>query len=129
MKLILFSSNDIIILQQINVYRRNPSNFRYWDSKSIPPDHTSLQLTNFYTKVHLLSSKVDSVTRSGNFCTFSNFLKPLGTINLPKSPTFLGNFLKVSKSIIFLVKSFLGNFYTQLAIFIWSHWKWNENFE
>ena len=28
----------------------------------------------------------------------------------------------VSKSIIFLVKSFLGNFYRHLAIFIWSHW-------
>ena len=27
----------------------------------------------------------------------------------------------VSKSIIFLVKSFLGNFYRHLAIFIWSH--------
>ena len=31
-------------------------------------------------------------------------------------------FVKVSKSIIFLVKSFLGNFYRHLAIFIWSHW-------
>ena len=30
-------------------------------------------------------------------------------------------FLKVSKSIIFLVKSFLGNFYRHLAIFYWSH--------
>ena len=27
----------------------------------------------------------------------------------------------VSKSFIFLVKSFLGNFYRHLAIFIWSH--------
>ena len=31
-------------------------------------------------------------------------------------------FVKVSKSFIFLVKSFLGNFYRHLAIFIWSHW-------
>ena len=30
--------------------------------------------------------------------------------------------MKVSKSIIFLVKSFLGNFYRHLAIFFWSHW-------
>ena len=30
------------------------------------------------------------------------------------------NFVKVSKSFIFLVKSFLGNFYRHLAIFIWS---------
>ena len=28
------------------------------------------------------------------FCTFGNFLKPLATISLPKSPTFLGNFCK-----------------------------------
>ena len=31
-------------------------------------------------------------------------------------------FVKVLKSIIFLVKSFLGNFYRNLAIFFWSHW-------
>ena len=31
-------------------------------------------------------------------------------------------FVKVSKPIIFLVKSFLGNFYRHLAIFFWSHW-------
>ena len=37
------------------------------------------------------------------YWTLGNFLKPLPTINLPKSPTFLGNFLKVLKSIIFLV--------------------------
>ena len=30
--------------------------------------------------------------------------------------------VKVSKSIIFIVKPFLGNFYRHLAIFIWSHW-------
>ena len=53
---------------------------------------------------------------------WASFLKPLATINLPKSPTFLGNFLKVSKSIFFLVKPFLGNFYRHLAIFFWSHW-------
>ena len=28
------------------------------------------------------------------FCTLGDFLKPLATINLPKSPTFLGNFGK-----------------------------------
>ena len=68
------------------------------------------------------------MTRLGDYWTLGNFLKPLATINFPKSPTFLGNFLKVSKSIIFLsksiiflVKSFLGNFYTYLAIFFWTH--------
>ena len=33
-----------------------------------------------------------SVTRLGIFWTLGNFLKPLSTINLPKSPTFLGIF-------------------------------------
>ena len=28
------------------------------------------------------------------YWTLGKFLKPLGTINLPKSPTFLGNFCK-----------------------------------
>ena len=58
-----------------------------------------------------------SVTRYGKLFDLGNFLKPLATINLPKSPTFLGIFVKVSKSIIFLVKSFLGNFYRHLAFF------------
>ena len=55
------------------------------------------------------------------YWTLANFSKSLATINLPKSPSFSGNFVKVSKTIIFLVKSFLGNFYRHLAIFFWSH--------
>ena len=58
-----------------------------------------------------------SVTTLGNFLDFGQLLKPLATIKLPESPTFLGNFCKVSKSFIFPVKSFLGNFYRHLAIF------------
>ena len=58
------------------------------------------------------------MTRVGNFCTLGNFLKPFATINLPKSPTFLGNFCKgakiihVSSEIIFgqLLYTF-GDFY------------------
>ena len=51
------------------------------------------------------------------YWTLGNFLKPSATINLPKSPTFLGNFCKgfkmnhLSRVIIF------GNFYRHLAIF------------
>ena len=45
-------------------------------------------------------------------CTLGNFSKPLATIDLLKSPTFLGNF------IIFLVKSFLDNFYRHITIFL-----------
>ena len=52
------------------------------------------------------------------YWTLGNFLKPLATINLLKSPTSLGNFWKVLKSVIFLVKSFLGNFYRHLAFFL-----------
>ena len=47
------------------------------------------------------------MTRLGDLL---DFLKPLTTINLPKSPTLLGNFVMVSKSIIFLVKLFMVNF-------------------
>ena len=39
----------------------------------------------------------------------------------PKRPHFLAIFVKVSKSFISLVKSFLGNFYRRLATFYWSH--------
>ena len=46
--------------------------------------------------------------------TLGNFLKPLATINLLKSTQF---FVNVSKSMIFLMKSFLGNFYRHLVIF------------
>ena len=38
------------------------------------------------------------------YWTLGKILKPLAKINLPRYPTFLGNFRKVSKSIIFLVK-------------------------
>ena len=51
------------------------------------------------------------------YCTLGNILKPLVTIICP-------NFCYGVKSVIFLVKSFLGNFYRHLAIFIWSHWWW-----
>ena len=37
---------------------------------------------------------IGSATRLGVFCTLGNFLKPLATINLPKSLTFLCNFCK-----------------------------------
>ena len=57
------------------------------------------------------------MTRLGDLLDLGLLLKPLATINLPKSPTFSGNFLKVSKSYIFLVKSFLGNFYRHLVFF------------
>ena len=75
-----------------------------------------LDLTENPSKYEI-SLILSSVTRLGDLLDFRQLLKPLATINLSKSPTFLGNFCKVSKSIIFLVKSFLGNFNRHLAIF------------
>ena len=60
---------------------------------------------------------VASVTILDNLLDFGQLLKPLATINLPKSPTFLGNFCKGVKIYHFLVKSLLGNFDRYLAIF------------
>ena len=39
----------------------------------------------------------------------------------PNQPHFYAIFGKVSKPFIFLMKSFLGNFYRHLATFYWSH--------
>ena len=58
-----------------------------------------------------------SVTRFGNLLYVGQLLKPLATINLPKSPTFLRNFCKGFKIFYFREKSFLGNLYRLLATF------------
>ena len=52
----------------------------------------------------------------GLWASFLSFWKPLICPNLPHSQAIF------VKSIIFLLKSFLGNFYRHLAIFFWSHW-------
>ena len=57
------------------------------------------------------------MTRLGELLDFGKVLKAFAIINLSKSPTFLGNFCQVSKFFIFLMKSFLGNFYRHLVIF------------
>ena len=58
---------------------------------------------------------MSSVTILGDLLDFGPlFGQQLICPNLPFS---LAIFVKVSKSIIFLVKSFLGNFYRHLAIF------------
>ena len=53
------------------------------------------------------------------WATFRSLWQQLNCPNLPYSCAI---FVKVSKSLIFLVKSFLGNFYRHLATFYWSHW-------
>ena len=78
----------------------------------------------FQIHSNLVYRQCDQIRR---FIGLWTFLKPLAIIIFPKSSTFLGIFVKVSKSIMFLVKSFLGNFYSHLAIFFWSHC-WQDEF-
>ena len=56
------------------------------------------------------------------FCILGNFLKPLTTINLPKSHTFLGNFCKGVKIYHFSIEII----YRHLAIFS-GHTGWKAN--
>ena len=58
-----------------------------------------------------------SATRLGDLLDFGQIFKAFGNNYLPKSPTFLGTFVKVLKSIIFIVKSCCGNFYRHRQIF------------
>ena len=51
---------------------------------------------------------VASVTRLGDFLDLDNFSKPLATINLPNSPTFLGNFCKGVKNYHFSSEIIFG---------------------
>ena len=51
------------------------------------------------------------------YWTLGNFLKPLATIHLPKSPIFLGNFCKGVKIVHFSSEIIFGNFYRHLLIF------------
>ena len=58
------------------------------------------------------------VTRLCNLLHFGTLFKACATIILPKLLTFLAIFVKVSKSFICLLKSFLGNFYRHLVTFL-----------
>ena len=58
---------------------------------------------------------VSSVTRLGDLLDLGNFLRPLATINLPKSLTFLWNFCKAVKIYHFSSEIILG----QVFIDIW----------
>ena len=55
---------------------------------------------------------------NGLLASFQSLCQQLICPNLPHSKAIL---VKVSKSIILLVKSFQGNFYRHLSIFFWSH--------
>ena len=61
---------------------------------------------------------VNSVTRLSNLLDFGQLFKAFGQqLICPNLPHSNEIFVKVSKSIIFQVNSFLGNFYRHLAIF------------
>ena len=67
----------------------------------------------------LSANQCDQIWRFiGLWATFKSLLQQLICPNLPHSYAI---FIKALKSIIFPVKSFLGNFYRHLAIFFWSH--------
>ena len=66
------------------------------------------------SEVQFPKAFVTSVARLGDLLDIG---KHLAANNLSKSPTFLGNFGKVVKIKIFLMKSILCNFYRHLAIF------------
>ena len=53
-----------------------------------------LEITGVWDEVLSINCVTDSVTKLGDLLLFGQFLKPLATINLPKTPTFLGNFCK-----------------------------------
>ena len=64
------------------------------------------------------------MTRLGDFLEFGQLFKAFGNNYFAQISLILRQFCKkVSKSIIFLVKSFMGKFYRHLAIFFWSHWQ------
>ena len=86
-----------------------------------------LSLSLFLSQYLFLSRALSFITHiqcdqiGAIYCTMGNFSKPLATIILPKSPTFLGNLCKDIKAFFFPVKSFLGKFYRHWATFFWSH--------
>ena len=58
------------------------------------------------------------------FWTLGNFLKPLATVNLPKSSTFLGNFCEVVKINHFSSEIIFGQLLLTFGDFFWSHCWW-----
>ena len=56
------------------------------------------------------------------YWTLDKFLKPLATINLPKSPTFLCNFCKGVKIYHFSSEIVIGQLLKSFGNFFWSHW-------
>ena len=62
-----------------------------------------------------------NVTDLAIYWTLGNFFKPLETINLPKSPTFLGNFCKGVKNLSISSEINFGQLLLTFGDFFWSH--------
>ena len=62
------------------------------------------------------------------YWTLGNFLKPLATNNLPKSPTFLGNFCKGVKIFNFSSEIIFRQLLLKFGDFFWSHWRQYREF-
>ena len=80
-----------------------------------------MEQTAILMKIVVPRFQCDQIWRFiGLWATFKSFWQQLIYPNLSHSQ---GIFVKESKSIIFPVKSFLGNVYVHLAIFFWLHCK------
>ena len=74
-------------------------------------------LRQSYLHTHLPTNQCDQIGRFiGLWATFQSLWQQLICPNLSHSKAIF-----VSKAIIFIEKSFWGNFYRHFAIFIWSH--------
>ena len=74
-----------------------------------------------WSTIHRQPHHCDQIGRFiGLWETFQSLWQQLICPILPHSQAI---FVKVSKTFIFLVKSFLGNFCRHLATFYWSHWQ------
>ena len=60
------------------------------------------------------------------YWTLGRFLKPLAPINLPKSPTFFGNFCKGVKIYPFSSEIIFGQLLYTFGDFFRSHWPWRN---
>ena len=88
-----------------------PTKKKHWEIRAALSLNTfiSLRLPKKSLK-RALFSLTSSVTRLDDLLHFGLLLKACGHNYLPKLSTFLGNFYKGFKTLIFLVKSFSGNF-------------------
>ena len=87
------------------IFKTCASSHNHQVDQGLCPAEFVYHLWSGYEAITRLQSVRPDLAISWTLC---NFLKPLVTINLPKSLHSQAIFVKVTKSIIFLVKSFFG---------------------